>query len=46
MSNAMWKSREDWVRHNPHKGHPQYEEWMRMKQKEKENENETTEGRH
>jgi len=46
MSNAIWKSREDWVQYNPHKGHPQYEEWMRMKQKEKENEDETTEGRH
>lgn len=30
----IWKSGEDWVQHNPHKGHPCYEEWMKQKEKE------------
>jgi len=34
----IWKVREGWMQFNPHKGHPSYDEWMKLKEKEKENE--------
>jgi len=34
-----WKRGDGWVQFNPPRGHPQYEEWMKLKQKEKEKEN-------
>jgi hypothetical protein len=38
----IWKRGDGWVQFNPPRGHPSYNEWMKMKQKlkEKENENE------
>ena len=35
---VVWKQGEGWVIHNPPKGHPCYEEWLKLKEKEKENE--------
>ncbi len=38
-SGRVWKRGDGWVQFNPPRGHPQYEEWMKLKQKEKEKEN-------
>lgn len=36
-SKSVWKRREGWVQFHPHKSHPSYDEWMKLKEKEREN---------
>jgi hypothetical protein len=35
MSSLVWKQGDGWIQHDPPKGHPCYEEWIKLKEKDK-----------